>query len=177
MQAIKDEDFAAILGGFDGSGNPPRRPGLAKAAAFQAMLVKANQSTNLTKITAAEDSAVKHFADSLALLALAPPPEGATLVDIGAGAGFPGLALGMFRPDLRVTLLESVGKKCRFLAEAAAALSLSAEVYCGRAEEMGREARHRGRFQAATARAVADFRVLLGICAAPIGNRGPLLLL
>jgi len=135
---------------------------IAKAVAFKDLLIAANRSTNLTAITDESEMAIKHFADSLLLLQYADLPEGATLVDIGAGPGFPGIPLKIFRPDLKIMLLESAGKKCRFLTEVIDVLALKdISVYCGRAEEMGRDASYRGHFQCATARAVADLAVLL----------------
>ena len=69
---------------------------------------------NLTRLTAPRDVAVKHFLDSLALLTVLTPPPGARLLDVGTGAGLPGLALKIARPDLCVTLLDGTAKKLSF---------------------------------------------------------------
>ncbi len=132
------------------------------ATMFKELLFDANRSTNLTAITDEEDAAIKHFADSLLLLRYATFPEGARLVDIGTGPGFPGIPLKLFCPDLEILLLESVGKKCGFLSSVIESMSLEGiDVYCGRAEELAREPLQREHFDFATARAVAELRVLL----------------
>lgn len=135
---------------------------LLQCEAYAAALLEANKRSNLTAILTEKDIAEKHFADSLLLLKYAAIANGASIVDIGAGPGFPGLPLKLYRPDLQLVFLESNGKKCRFLREVISSLSLvQAEVYCGRAEEMGRDPYYRGRLHYATARAVAEFSVLL----------------
>ncbi len=163
---------AHLTAALTAAGLPYEEAQIAKAVAFKELLIAANRNTNLTAITDESEMASKHFADSLLLLRHADLPEGATLVDIGSGPGFPGIPLKIFRPDLKIMLLESAGKKCRFLTEAVDALALKdISVYCGRAEEMGREATYRAHFQCATARAVADFAVLLEY-ALPLLNIG-----
>ncbi len=123
-----------------------------------------NESINLTSITAYQEVQVKHFLDSLSCLQVVDTvaPE-ARCIDIGAGAGFPGLPLKIVRPSLRLTLLESVGKKARFLAHMVEALGLrETDVVQGRrAEELGRDPGYREVFDVALARAVAHMAVLV----------------
>jgi 16S rRNA (guanine527-N7)-methyltransferase len=122
-----------------------------------------NERINLTSITAYEEVQVKHFLDSLSCLQVVDTiAPGARCIDIGAGAGFPGLPLKIARPTLRLTLLESVGKKARFLAHIVEALGLpETDVVQGRAEELGRDPGYREVFDVALARAVAHMSVLV----------------
>jgi 16S rRNA (guanine527-N7)-methyltransferase len=127
---------------------------------YAAELLAWNARLNLTRITSPAGIAVQHFADSLAALA-AVDGQALRLADVGSGAGLPGLALKIARPDWQVTLIESVGKKAHFLQHVVAELDLSAvHVLHMRAEEAGRLQDHRERFVLATGRAVADLRVL-----------------
>lgn len=119
-----------------------------------------NAHTNLTAIADREGVYVRHFLDSLALaLHWGDAPD--SLVDLGSGAGFPGLPLKLLRPELALTLVDSVGKKTAFLAYVAARLGLvGVRVITGRAEDLGRDRAEREAHAVVTARAVADLRVL-----------------
>jgi len=120
---------------------------------FADILIERNTSVNLTAITEPVDIAHKHFLDSWTAFAARRWTGRERVVDVGSGAGFPGLALRIASPSIRVTLIESVGKKARFLEEVATALSLDdVEVRNDRAEVVGRERRER--YDVATARAV-----------------------
>jgi 16S rRNA (guanine527-N7)-methyltransferase len=126
-------------------------------------LVAWNERVNLTAITDYEEVQVKHFLDSLSCFqALTGLPAGWGCIDIGAGAGFPGLPLRIAFPLMRLTVLESTGKKAAFLEHIVAELGLSGvDVVRGRAEEAGREPGLRESFDAALARAVAELPVLV----------------
>jgi len=137
-------------------------------------LVAWNRKFNLTAITDYDEVQIKHFLDSLTcLLAIQDLRSevqgrvldleaGAKVIDIGAGAGFPGLPLKIVCPGLRLTLLEATGKKVRFLEHMVSRLGLeNVEVIKGRAEELGRDAAHRERYDLALARAVATLPVLV----------------
>ena len=136
---------------------------LAQFETYTAELVEWNSRFNLTRITDYDAVQVQHFLDSLAVLIGAGDafPNGARVVDVGTGAGLPGLALKIARPDLRVTLADSVGKKVQFLAHMIERLGLTDTVAVhARAEELGRDRAHRAAYDVAVARAVADLAVL-----------------
>lgn len=123
-----------------------------------------NRQINLTAITDPHAIVVRHFLDSLRLaLSWGNAPQ--SLIDIGSGAGFPGLPLKILRPELRLVLVESIEKKAIFLRELAAQLGLQeVDVLTSRAELVGQMPEHRGAYDVATARAVADLRVLAEYC-------------
>lgn len=126
-------------------------------------LAEWNEKFNLTAIRNPAEVEIKHFADSLScLMVMRPPINGGRLIDIGTGAGFPGLPLKIMLPDLRLTLVESVGKKVTFLNHMVDVLKLKdVQVVQGRAEELGQMSAHRERYDWAVARAVAEMRTLL----------------
>ena len=129
---------------------------------FSRMLLEKNQVMNLTAITDPRDVAVLHLLDSLTLTGLA-GLEGRTVVDVGTGAGFPGVPLAIARPSARVTLLDSLGKRVDFLRESCRTLGLdNVECVHGRAEEFAGERRET--FDLAVSRAVAALPVLCELC-------------
>ncbi len=140
----------------------------AQLAAFRiyaAELAAWNEKFNLTAIKSPADVEIKHFADSLScLLAIRSTfhaPRFA-LIDIGTGAGFPGLPLKIVCPELKLTLVESVGKKVSFLEHLVGRLELKdVTVIKGRAEEVGQDGAHREKYDWAAARAVAEMPILL----------------
>jgi len=131
---------------------------------FMDLLLEWNKKFNLTSITDEREIILKHFADSLAAAELI--PDGADVIDVGSGAGFPGIPLAIVRPDITVTLLDSTGKKVLFQKEVAGRLGLS-NISCvqARAEEAGRRPDMRGSFDAAVSRAVAPLDILIEYCA------------
>jgi 16S rRNA (guanine527-N7)-methyltransferase len=138
---------------------------VARYERYAAELVRWNERTNLTTITDPHGVVVRHLLDSLALARIWPDQPPDSLADIGTGAGFPGLALKILWPDLRLLLVESIGKKTEFLQHVAATLELSdVEVVTARAEEVGRDSRYREQYHAVTARAVAALPVLAEYC-------------
>ena len=128
---------------------------LAQFETYYAMLVAWNARMNLTAITAPEEVAEKHFADSL--LPLAHSPEGARCIDVGTGAGFPGVPILIARPDVKAVLLDSLNKRLTFLQAVLAELGLQAraKLVHARAEDGGRMDALRGGFDVALTRAVA----------------------
>ncbi len=122
-------------------------------------LITANTRVNLTSITDPDAIALKHFLDSLSLAPLV--GNCSTLIDIGSGAGFPGVPLKIALPHLRVTLLEATGKKVAFLKQLISSLNLhDISAIQARAEDLGRDPKHRERYDAAVARGVADLATL-----------------
>ena len=129
---------------------------------FSRLLLEKNQVMNLTAITDPDQVATLHFLDSLAVWQGA-DLSGKDVIDVGTGAGFPGVPLKIAHPDIRLTLLDSLNKRVDFLREVCEALSL-VDVECvhGRAEEFA--AGHRERYDAAVSRAVANLRLLAELC-------------
>ncbi|HKV01166.1 MAG TPA: 16S rRNA (guanine(527)-N(7))-methyltransferase RsmG [Ktedonobacteraceae bacterium] len=128
---------------------------------YRQELLDWNTRINLTAITDPEEVLIKHFLDSLSLLLVYDRPA-ARLLDIGAGAGFPGLPLKIVRPQWRVELLEATGKKVIFLHHMIETLQLKNVVALhGRAEELAHKAGYRASFDVVTARAVASLPTLL----------------
>ncbi len=131
---------------------------------YARLLCDWNEKINLTAITDPQEICVKHFADSLSVLAKVEISQDAKLIDVGTGAGFPGLALKIARPDLRVTLLDSTKKKLMVLDDISQKLELDVELLHKRAEEAGQSRPYREQFDIATARAVANLAVLSEYC-------------
>lgn len=154
--------------------------------AYAHLLIEEGKHTNLTSLRDPESIERRHFAESLALLE-ALEHAGAFIspaIDIGTGAGIPGLPIKIVRPDLRLTLLEATGKKVQFLELVVRTLGLSGvNLVHGRAEEVAHDPAHRGAYNLALARAVAPLRVLAelalpflcvgGHLAAPKGSGAP----
>lgn len=126
-------------------------------------LVEWNGKINLTAITDPAGIAVKHFADSLTAAPLLPTGE-LSLVDVGTGAGFPGVPLAILRPELSLTLLDSLQKRLTFLETVCGELGVTARFVHARAEEAGRDPALREKFDVATARAVAALPALCEYC-------------
>ncbi|MDD4296859.1 MAG: 16S rRNA (guanine(527)-N(7))-methyltransferase RsmG [Ruminiclostridium sp.] len=123
-------------------------------------LITWNERVNLTAITDERDVVIKHFIDSLTLIKYL-PVSAKSLIDVGTGAGFPGIPVKMIRRDLSLTLLDSLEKRVRFLNEIIMESSLTdVSVIHGRAEDLARDPLHRGSYDVGTARAVASLSVL-----------------
>ena len=131
---------------------------------YAQLLVEWNQKMNLTAITDPEGILIKHFLDSILPFTLVPLPQGALLIDVGTGAGFPAIPLLIWRPDLQITLLDSLKKRLTFLEAALSTCGLAAQVIHSRAEDGGRRPDLREQFDLATARAVANLRELSEYC-------------
>lgn len=127
---------------------------------YYELLIEWNEKMNLTAITEEREVAEKHFADSLLPMELI--PQNARCIDVGTGAGFPGVPLMIMRPDITVTLLDSLNKRLIFLNEVIRALGLEgrAKTLHMRSEDAGRAAAHRDAYDVALSRAVANARVL-----------------
>lgn len=130
---------------------------------YDRLLTEWNGRMNLTAITAPEEVAVKHFADSLLLTQAVALPQNGRLADIGTGAGFPAVPAAILRRDLNLTLVDSLNKRVQFLKELCSALGLRAKCLHARAEELGRT-ELRETQDVVTARAVAHLRTLAEYC-------------
>lgn len=131
-------------------------------ASYQRELAIWNEKFNLTRIIEPSEVAIKHFLDSLSIatvLSALKTPR--LIIDVGSGAGFPGIPLKIAQPQLSMTLLESTGKKTTFLRHVVETLGLTnIAVVTARAEEAGRQAAHREHYDVAVARAVSRLAVL-----------------
>jgi 16S rRNA (guanine527-N7)-methyltransferase len=124
-----------------------------------------NEVMNLTSTSEPRELILKHLVDSLSCVPFLPLTSGVHLIDVGSGAGFPGLVLKIYRPDVRLSLLESSRKRCSFLEYLVARLNLGkTELLRGRAEAYGQEVQHREQYRVAVSRAVASLRILAEYC-------------
>ena len=128
------------------------------------LLAEWNEKMNLTAITDESGVALKHFADSLSLLNFVDIPQNSSLADVGTGAGFPGVVLKIARPDIKLTLIDSLNKRLVFLGEVCAQLGIEAELIHSRAEDGARDEKLRESFDFAVSRAVARMNVLSEYC-------------
>lgn len=127
-------------------------------------LVRWNEKMNLTGITEPDEIVIKHFVDSLILLDCCDIPQGARVIDVGTGAGFPGIPLLIARNDIELTLMDSLQKRLTFLNEVLKLTGLTADTVHGRAEELGNDSKYRESYDIATARAVAPLNILCEYC-------------
>ena len=153
MEALLRKGLAEL--GLDDGGTP-------SLLRYGELLLEKNKVMNLTAITEPQDVAALHFLDSAALLTLA-GFRGKSVVDVGTGAGFPGMPIKILEPSIHMTLLDSLGKRITFLQEVCEDLGLT-DVQCvhARAEEFAAE--HRQGFDFAVSRAVANLSVLCELC-------------
>lgn len=132
---------------------------------YKELLVEWNQKMNLTGIEDEKEVFIKHFLDSVSAVTKGYIQDGMSLIDVGTGAGFPGMPLKICLPELKVTLLDSLNKRINFLQEVASKLSIEdIEFIHGRAEDFGKNEDYREKFDIATARAVAGLPVLMEFC-------------
>lgn len=133
-------------------------------ALYADLLLEWNEKMNLTAITKPEEIVTKHFCDSLTLLKALEIPENAAMIDVGTGAGFPSIPIKIMRPDVHVTLLDSLNKRLLFLQAVSEQLGQDNCTVHFRAEEAGQKEQFRERYDLATARAVAHLRELSEYC-------------
>ncbi|MBP2630829.1 MAG: Ribosomal small subunit methyltransferase [Firmicutes bacterium] len=129
------------------------------------LLIEWNEKINLTAITEPDQVAVKHMIDSLSCHNVKVFFDGCSVIDVGTGAGFPGLPLKIFQNDLKLTLLDSLNKRVKFLSTVAEILQLSdVKVIHSRAEEGAKQKIYREKYDVAVSRAVARLNVLCELC-------------
>ena len=128
------------------------------------LLVEQNKTMNLTAITDPDGIAVKHFADSISVLSAVEFKSGAKVLDVGTGAGFPGIPLLIMKPDIDLTMLDSTAKKLKYVANTVDSLGLNANVLHSRAEEAAQKPEYRENFDIVCSRAVAALNILCEYC-------------
>ena len=131
---------------------------------YAELLVETNKTLNLTAITDPDEIVYKHFIDSLSLLTCVDIKNGAKVIDVGTGAGFPGVVLLIARPDIKITLLDGTNKRLVFIKNVLDEIGLEAEIVHMRAELAGRDIKYREKFDLVTARAVASLNTLAEYC-------------
>ncbi|MDR2771327.1 MAG: 16S rRNA (guanine(527)-N(7))-methyltransferase RsmG [Clostridiales Family XIII bacterium] len=137
----------------------------ARFGAYMEIVLRRNKQVNLTAITDREQFVVKHFADSVLCAGFPEMSAARRIVDVGTGAGFPGIPLAIILPERGFTLIDSLGKRVRVLEEIVARLGLqNVRLLCGRAEDLARAASLRGAFDLCVSRAVARLPVLAEYC-------------
>ena len=161
---MTDEEFAPLARGARVLGLALTEEQVALFARFRRELLEWNRCVNLTAIADPALVLTRHFLDALTVVLAVPAQQRARplhVVDVGAGAGLPGLALKIVVPQWQMTELDAVGKKTRFVAHVAGVLGLQGvTVLTGRAEDLAREREHRERYDLCLARGVAPLRVL-----------------
>lgn len=131
---------------------------------YYELLIQKNKVMNLTAITDTEGVAIKHFYDSLTPLIYSSIDQSSTIVDVGTGAGFPAIPLLIARPDLKLTMMDSLNKRLLFLVEVCEQLDINARIVHSRAEEAGKNKLYREKFDYAVSRAVAALPILCEYC-------------
>lgn len=146
---------------------------LKKFDVYYELLIEWNKKVNLTAITEYEDVVRKHFIDSVLICTFLDFKTGTRIIDIGTGAGFPGIPLKILNPDCSITLLDSLNKRIKFLDTVISELGLS-DIECihGRAENVAREKEYRASFDFSVSRAVANLSTLCEYCIPFLKERG-----
>ena len=138
---------------------------LEQFSTYYEMLVEKNKVMNLTAITEWEEVLEKHFLDSVSLIRAKELSQSITVLDLGTGAGFPGIPLKIVFPNLKITLADSLNKRVSFLNEVIEALKLDdIEAIHGRAEELARDGKYREKYDLCVSRAVANLSTLSEYC-------------
>ena len=157
-------DFNQVIAQCAPFGIEPDKVALERLDRYAELLVEWNGRMNLTGITDPQGIVTRHFADSASFFAAVSPQTGAKVIDVGSGAGFPGMVLKILRPDLRVTLLDATNKRIGFLSAVAEDLGLDIEALHSRAEDAASKPQYRAAYDYSTARAVAELRLLAEYC-------------
>lgn len=137
---------------------------LSKFEEYKNFLLEYNSHTNLTSITDPKDIAIKHFLDSILVNKFFEVPKNSKVIDVGTGAGFPGVPLKILREDINLTLLDSLNKRIKFLNELCEKIEIKADIIHARAEELSHKENYREKFDVAVSRAVAPLNILCEYC-------------
>ncbi len=160
MNLISFDEFKAL---FSGASLDVTKEQYEKFDRYADLLVEWNEKINLTAITDSEGIAIKHFLDSVLPLSMFDLKDSASIIDVGTGAGFPGIPMKIMRPDIKLTLMDSLQKRVNFLSEVCREIGIDADCTHERAEDSGKSDK-REKFDYATARAVARLSVLCEYC-------------
>lgn len=158
-------DFTSLIKGVEQLGFSLEKRQLEQFYRYYEILIEKNKVMNLTAITEYEEVIQKHFLDSISIVLWSGFKKNASVIDVGTGAGFPGIPLKIAFPDLQVLLLDSLKKRVNFLNEVIDELGLSQiTAVHGRAEDFARKADYREKFYLCTSRAVANLSTLSEYC-------------
>jgi 16S rRNA (guanine527-N7)-methyltransferase len=165
VRRLEFRDF--LVDGLKAFGMEIGNDSVARFEKYKELLVSWNENVNLTAITDDKGVAIKHFIDSISMMERLRPymAENASVIDVGTGAGFPGIPFKIMREDLQVTLLDSLNKRIKFLEEVCSELKLDGISSTHfRAEDGAHDKSLREKFDVSTARAVAPLNVLMEYC-------------
>ena len=157
-------DFELCCSEFEAAGLELGPELFSKLQIYADFLTVYNEKVNLTAITAPLEVLRKHFIDSILLLKYADLPQDSSLIDVGTGAGFPSVPLKLYRPDIKITLLDSLNKRILFLQQLCERLEIDAEFIHGRAEDISKMPEYREKYDISCARAVANMSLLSELC-------------
>ena len=140
---------------------------------YYEVLIEKNKVMNLTAITEFDDVVIKHFADSLYISEIIEMQNVVNMIDVGTGAGFPGIPIKIVFPNIKVTLLDSLNKRVNFLNEVIDNLGLTGiEAVHGRAEDFGKNPEYREKYELCVSRAVANLSTLSEYCLPFVKEKG-----
>lgn len=157
-------DYALSCSEFESVGLTLSREQYEKLSIYAEFLVEYNEKVNLTAITEPIEILRKHFIDSILLTKYVDIPLNSTLIDVGTGAGFPSVPIKIYRPDIKITLLDSLNKRIDYLKQLCEKLEIDAEFIHGRAEDFSKKEEYREKFDFSCARAVANMALLSELC-------------
>ena len=157
-------DYALSCSEFESVGLTLSREQYEKLSIYAEFLVEYNEKVNLTAITEPIEILRKHFIDSILLTKYVDIPLNSTLIDVGTGAGFPSVPIKIYRPDIKITLLDSLNKRIDYLKQLCEKLEIDAEFIHGRAEDFSKKEEYREKFCFSCARAVANMALLSELC-------------
>ena len=162
---IKLNNKEVIYQGLKELGIEVSMPVIDKLLIFKDIMLEWNEKINLTSITDERDIYVKHFLDSATCLSTGYIKSGMRVIDVGTGAGFPGIPVKIIKNDIKITFLDSLNKRINYLKEVVQKLELDDTVLIhGRAEETGNNKSHRESYDVVLSRAVASMNILCEYC-------------